>query len=87
VAFSIVAGLPIVAKVGHNQLCVYMALLIIRLEHFAKRSKNAKNLLWISAPHRPGRNTSRQRSVVLEKEIRVFCSRHNIFKAVMMRDA
>jgi len=30
VAFSIVAGLPIVAKFGHNQLCVYMALLIIR---------------------------------------------------------
>jgi len=30
VAFSIVAGLPIVAKFGHSQLCVYMALLIIR---------------------------------------------------------
>jgi len=30
VAFSIAAGLPIVAKFGHNQLCVYMALLIIR---------------------------------------------------------
>jgi len=27
--FSIVAGLQIVAKFGHNQLCVYMALLII----------------------------------------------------------
>jgi len=30
VTFSIVAGLTIVAKFGHNQLCVYMALLIIR---------------------------------------------------------
>jgi len=30
VAFSIVVGLHSVAKFGHNQLCVYMALLIIR---------------------------------------------------------
>jgi len=30
VAFSIVAGLPIVAKYGHNQLCVHMTLLFIR---------------------------------------------------------
>jgi len=67
VAFSIVAGLPIVAKFGHNQLCTYMALLISGLEHCAQRSKTAKNLRWISAPHRPSRNTSRQHCGVLEK--------------------
>jgi len=51
VAFSIVAGLIIVAKLGHNQLCVYMALLIRTRAAQHKPQRSAKNRCWIAAPH------------------------------------